>query len=167
VSLPEPLVWYRVRADSMLRTTRRYDNARVIASTVNALPTSMLAPLADYLMGSEAEQVRLSRELARLTGAADCDASDAATVAATNAIALLEAKEAATRHARNLEAILEERTKSQQSAEEYAQSLQKALAELHVSHAQATAYAAALEQSRAEIEAYAKHLEREYRKLCP
>jgi GT2 family glycosyltransferase len=67
LSVPEPLVWYRVRPTSMLRTTRRYDNARVIASTIKQLPCSMLEPLADYLMGSEAELVRLYGEIARLT----------------------------------------------------------------------------------------------------
>jgi hypothetical protein len=67
LSLPEPLVWYRVRPNSMLRTTRRFDNARVIASAINELPCSMLEPLADYLMGSEAELVRLYGEIARLT----------------------------------------------------------------------------------------------------
>jgi GT2 family glycosyltransferase len=67
LSVPEPLVWYRVRPDSMLRTTRRYDNARVIASTIKQLPCSMLEPLADYLMGSEAELGRLYGEIARLT----------------------------------------------------------------------------------------------------
>ncbi|WP_375411261.1 glycosyltransferase [uncultured Bradyrhizobium sp.] len=66
LSLPEPLVWYRVRPNSMLRTTRRYDNARVIASTVRRLPCSMLEPLADYLMGSEIELGRLYGEVARL-----------------------------------------------------------------------------------------------------
>jgi glycosyltransferase involved in cell wall biosynthesis len=67
LSLPEPLVWYRVRPNSMLRATRHYDNARVIASTVNSLPCSMLNPLVDYLIGSEAELVRLKGEIARST----------------------------------------------------------------------------------------------------
>lgn len=67
LSVPEPLVWYRARPNSMSRTTRRYDNARVIASTIKQLPCSMLEPLADYLMGSEAELVRLYAEVAKLT----------------------------------------------------------------------------------------------------
>jgi GT2 family glycosyltransferase len=154
LSLPEPLVWYRVRPNSMLRTTRRYDNARVIASTVSEMPCSILGPLAEYLMGSEAEQVRLNGEIEAVQA-----------VAAANSAALLEAKMEACRYARSLEEVLEERTKSMKSAEQYARSLEAALAELRGSHNAATEYAVSLERSRAEMETYAKHLETEYNKI--
>jgi GT2 family glycosyltransferase len=165
LSLPEPLVWYRVRPNSMLRTTRRYDNARVIVSTIDEMSCSMLEPLADYLMGLEAEQVRLNGEITRLTADAHSELQAVRAVAAANTVALLDAKAEACRHARSLEEVLEERTKSAKNAEQYARSLEEALAELRESHNAATEYAASLERSRAEIETYAKHLETEYRKI--
>jgi hypothetical protein len=165
LSLPEPLVWYRVRPNSVLRTTRRYDNARVIASTINEMPCSMLEPLADYLMGSEAEQVRLNGDITRLTADAHAEVQAVLAVAAANTAALLEAKAEACRHARSLQEVLEERTKSAKNAEQYARSLEETLAELRASHNAATEYAISIERSRAEIETYAKHLEAEYRKI--
>jgi GT2 family glycosyltransferase len=163
LSLPEPLVWYRVRADSMLRTTRRYDNARVIASTVDGIPCSKLGPLVDYLMGMEEEQVRLNDEITRLTADARSEAGRA--VAAANTAALLEARDEACRYAHSLEEVLDARTRSAKDAEDYARSLEAALAELRQSHQAATEYAISLETSRAEIETYAKHLETEYCKI--
>jgi len=163
LSLPEPLVWYRVRPDSMLRTTRRYDNARVIVSTIDEMPCSMLGPLADFLMGMEAEQVRLNGEITRLS--ADAHGETGRAVAAANTAALLEAKTEACRYARSLEEVLDERTKSAKNAEKYARSLEESLTELRQSHKAATEYAVSLEKSRAEIETYAKHLETEYRKI--
>jgi len=118
LSLPEPLVWYRIRPDSMLRRTQRYDNACVIAATINEMPCSILEPLADYLMGSEEEQVSLNGEIQAIRA-----------VAAANSVALFEAKTEALRHAHDLEEILEERTKSAKKAEEYARSLEASLAE--------------------------------------
>jgi hypothetical protein len=165
LSLPEPLVWYRVRPDSMLRTTRCYNNARVIASTINEMPCSLLGPLADYLMGSEAEHVRLNGDITRLTADAHSEVQAVRAVAAANTTALLEAKEEACRHARSLQEVLEERTKSAENAEQYARSLEVALAELRASHKAATEYAISIERSRAEVETYAKHLETEYRKI--
>lgn len=150
LSLPEPLVWYRVRPDSMLRRTNRYDNARVIAGTIRQTPPTLLESLADYLMGSEEELVRLNGEL---------DAIRA--VAAVNSIIVLEARSEARRHAHDLQEIVEERTKSAGRAEQYARSLEAALAELQESLRTATAYAASLERSRAEMEEYAKSLEAE------
>jgi len=143
LSVPEPLVWYRVRSGSMLNTTPHYDNARVIASTIDTLPCAMLRPLTDYLIGSELEATALC-----------------ATTAA-NSAALLDA----TRHARNLEEILEQRNKSTKEAEDYARSLEVTLAELQESHRTAGEYAASLERSRAEMEIYAKQLEAELRKV--
>jgi hypothetical protein len=163
VSLPEPLVWYRVRPDSMLRTTRRYDNARVIVSTVDEMPCSKLGPLVDYLMGVEEEQVRLNDEIMRLTAGAHGGSGRA--VAAANTAALLEARNEACHYARSLEEVLDARIRSAKNAEEYACSLEASLAELRQSHQAATEYAISLEKSRAEIETYAKHLETEYRKI--
>jgi SAM-dependent methyltransferase len=85
--------------------------------------------------------------------------------AAANSAALLEAHAEACRYVRSLQDVLEERTKSEKSAEQYARSLEQALVELRASHNTATEYAVSLERSRAEIEAYAKHLESEYRKV--
>jgi GT2 family glycosyltransferase len=165
LSLPEPLVWYRVRPDSMLRTTPRYDNARVIASTIDEMQCSVLKPLSDYLMGSEAEQVRLNGDITRLNAAAHSEVEAVRAVAAVNTAALLEANAEACRHAHALQEILEERTKSANNAEQYARSLEASLAELRASHDAVNAYALGLERSRAEMEAYAKDLEAEYRKI--
>ncbi len=164
LSLPEPLVWYRVRPDSMLRSTRRYDNARVIASVVDGMPAAKLAPLTDYLMGSEAELVRLHDEILRLGHASRLAAQGMDAVVAANAASLLETRDVAVKHASNLEAMLAERDRSMRDAEAYARSLEAALAELRASHEAASAYAAALECSRAEIEAYARSLEAALRK---
>lgn len=153
LSLPEPLVWYRIRPNSLLRTTSRYDNARVIAATVREMPCSILEPLVDYLIGSEAEQVRLNSEIRSLQ-----------TVAEVNSIALMEARSEASRHAQKLEEALAQTSATASSAEQYARSLEKALAELRESHRAATEYAAKLEQSRAVAEAYARTLEQEREK---
>ena len=153
LSLPEPLVWYRVRQGSMLRTTRRYDNARVIASTVGEMSCSTLEPLADYLMGSEAEQVKLNNLLAALQ-----------SMAAAHSAALIEENEQAVQHLANLELVLRERTKSATNAEAYARSLETALAQSRESQRAASEYAASLERSRAEAEAYARALEVELQK---
>jgi hypothetical protein len=162
----------------MLRTTLRYDNARVIASTINEMPCSLLGQLADYLMGSEEEQVRLNGEIQAVQA-----------VAAANSVVLLEAKTEARRQADSLQEILEERTRSAERAEHYARSLEAALAEhreileertssakdaeqyarsleaslveLQEALKVATEYAAGLERSRAEMEAYTKSLEAE------
>ncbi|MBS0320294.1 MAG: glycosyltransferase, partial [Proteobacteria bacterium] len=69
VSLPEPLVWYRIRPASMLRSTRRYDNARVIAEFVGGLPGGALEPLADLLMGLEEHQSTTATHAAGLEAA--------------------------------------------------------------------------------------------------
>jgi GT2 family glycosyltransferase len=165
LSVPEPLVWYRVRPDSLLRTTRRYDNARVIAETIDGMPCSALAGLADFLMGSEAEMVRLNAEIERR--AADChrEREVLRTAAAINTLSLNEAGEEARRHARSLQEALDARTKSAEEAARYARSLEQVIAELRVSNATAAEYAASLERARAEAETYAKHLEVEYRRL--
>lgn len=165
VSVPEPLVWYRVRPDGLLRTTRRYDNARVISETIDDLSCAMLQPLAEYLMGSEAEQVRLNGEIARLTTDLQQQVEIIRAAAAANAAALTDAATEARRHAHSLQVILDARTRSAEDAAGYAHSLEQAVAELQASNAAATEYAASLERARAEAEAYAKRLEVEYRKL--
>lgn len=150
VSLPEALVWYRVRTDSMLRTTHRHDNARVIASTVREMPCSALEPLADFLIGQEEERVRLNLNIEAMRAAA-----------AAHAAALGETGIEASRHALALEQMLETRTKDARTAERYAQSLEEALAEARTARDAAAEYARSLESARAAAEAYARELEAE------
>lgn len=140
LSVPEPLVWYRVRPDSLLRTTRRYDNARVIAATIDGMSCSTLEGLADFLMGSEAEQVRLNAEIARLTAESQ-ETLDARTKSA----------EDAARYARSLEQVVAELRASNAAATEYAASLEQARAD-------AETYAKHLEMEY-------RRLEMAYRKL--
>jgi GT2 family glycosyltransferase len=148
LSLPVPLVWYRIRPDSMLRRTRRYDNARVIASTINEMPCSMLEPLADYLMGSEEEQVRLNGVMEALRA-----------VAAANSAALIEANAEARRHAGDLREILTERTKSAKDAELYARSLEASLVRHRESLQAAQETVEERTKSAKDAELYARSLE--------
>lgn len=67
VSVPEALLWYRVRPDSMLRTTNDRKNVAVIETAVSDLSTEDLSPLTAFLIGSERQQVRLNAEVARLS----------------------------------------------------------------------------------------------------
>jgi GT2 family glycosyltransferase len=150
VSLPEALVWYRVRPDSMLRTTHRHDNARVIASTIRELPCSALEPLADFLIGQEEERVRLNHNVEAIR-----------SVAAAHAAALSEVGVKASQRAVALEQMLDTRTNDTRTAERYAQSLEEALAQARNSRDEAAEYARSLEAARAEAENYARHLEEE------
>ena len=165
LSLPEPLVWYRVRPDGLLRTTRRFDNARVIAATIDAMPCSALEGLTDFLMGSEAQQVRLNAELERVIADAHRERDVLRVAGGASTASLMEVGEEARRHARSLQETLDARTKSADDAARYARSLEGEVATLRASIAAATEYAASLERARAEAEAYAKHLEAECRRL--
>jgi hypothetical protein len=151
LSLPEPLVWYRARKAGMLSATPTYSNARVIASVIDELPCSTLAPLADYLVGTELEQRRLNaraaleRQTARAIIAAGSDAL-------TGEVG---------RYVRSLQAGLEERSRIAAKAERYATSLEETLARTREANQTATEYARSLERSRAEMEAYVKTIEAE------
>lgn len=149
-SLPEPLVWYRVRAGSMLRTTHRHDNARVIASAVRELPCAALEPLADFLIGQEDERVRLNLNAEAIRAAS-----------AAQAAALAENGMAARQHAQALEQLVAVRTEDARTAERYAQSLEAALAQARDARDTAAGYARSLEAARVEAETYARHLEAE------
>ncbi len=153
LSLPEPLVWYRVRGDSMLRTTHRYDNARVIAAAFHRLPQAMVEPLTDFLVGLEAEQARLHETVTAISAVAAASTASQADMAAD-----------AARQLRALEQMVAARSAGAQTAERYAQSLEQALAEANRSCAEAATYARSLEQARAAAEAYARHLEGELAK---
>jgi GT2 family glycosyltransferase/glycosyltransferase involved in cell wall biosynthesis len=54
LSLPQPLFWYRVAPDSMSRSTSRYGNLRVVASTIRENISPQLAPILDLLVGTYA-----------------------------------------------------------------------------------------------------------------
>jgi O-antigen biosynthesis protein len=54
LSLPLPLFWYRVAPGSMSRSTSRYSNMRVVASTIRRNISPQLAPILDLLVGSHA-----------------------------------------------------------------------------------------------------------------
>ena len=154
LSLPEPLVWYRVRGDSMLRGTHRYDNARVIAATIRQLPGALLEPLADFLSGLEEEQGRLNADMLAIRA-----------VAAAHAASQADQLADAARHAKGMESILQARTQDAQAAERYAKSLEQALAEASRSRDEAATYARSLEQARAVAETYARQLEAELARL--
>ncbi|RFB76495.1 glycosyltransferase [Methylovirgula sp. 4M-Z18] len=154
VSLPEPLVWYRVRPDSMLRSTHPYDNARVIAATIQQMPCAGLDPLADFLIGQEAERTRLNRAV---------DAVRA--VSAAQAAAMSDIGLDVTRHAHALERMLEVRTEDARRAERYARSLEETLEETRNARDTAIDYARSLEKARADAETYARHLEAELARI--
>jgi GT2 family glycosyltransferase len=162
LSLPEALLWYRIRKGSMLRSTRPYTNARVIASAIDVLPCSALAPLSDYLIGTELEQNRLNRDLERIGVRAALERSTTQAIVAANSNAL---KGEAGRYVRNLRVTLEERSRSAEEAARYASSLEGTLAQLREANEAAAEYARSLEQSRAETEEYAKTLEAELAKI--
>lgn len=164
LSLPEPLLWYRIRKGSMLRSTRPYTNARVIASVIDSTPSSALAPLSDYLIGTELEQSRLNRDLERLGVRAVLERQTAQSIIATGNEALTGE---VGRYVRSLQAALEERSKSASEAARYANSLESTLAELRHANETAAEYAKSLEKSRAEMETYAKALEAELKKYQP
>lgn len=159
LSLPEPLLWYRIRKASMLRSTRPYTNARVIASVIDSLPSSALAPLSDYLIGTELEQSRLNRDLERLGGRAILERQTTQAIIATGLTGEVG------RYVGSLQAALEERSKSASEAARYANSLESTLAEMRAANETATEYAKGLEKSRAEMEIYAKTLEAELKKI--
>jgi len=54
LSLPLPLFWYRVAPGSMSRSTSRYSNMRIVASTIRRNISPQLAPILDLLVGSHA-----------------------------------------------------------------------------------------------------------------
>jgi hypothetical protein len=55
LSLPQPpLFWYRVAPGSMSRSTSRYSNLRVVASTIRENISPPLAPILDLLVGTYA-----------------------------------------------------------------------------------------------------------------
>jgi O-antigen biosynthesis protein len=54
LSLPLPLLWYRVTPGSMSRSTSRYSNMRVVASTIQRNIPAQLAPIVDLLLGTHA-----------------------------------------------------------------------------------------------------------------
>ncbi len=159
LSLPEPLLWYRIRKGSMLRSTRPYTNARVIASVIDSLPSSALAPLSDYLIGTELEQSRLNRDLERLGVRAMLERQTAQAIIATGLTGEVG------QYVRSLQAALEERSKSASEAARYANSLESTLAQVRAANETATEYAKGLEKSRAEMETYAKALEAELKKI--
>lgn len=159
LSLPEPLLWYRIRKASMLRSTRPYTNARVIASVIDSLPSSALAPLGDYLIGTELEQSRLNGDLERLGVRAALERQITQAIMATGLTGEVG------RYVGSLQAALEERSKSASEAARYANSLERALAEMRAANETATEYAKSLEKSRAEMETYAKTLEAELKKI--
>jgi GT2 family glycosyltransferase len=161
LSLPEALLWYRIRKGSMLRSTLPYRNARVIASAIDALSCSALAPLSDYLIGTELEQNRLNQGLERAGLQAALERSTAQAIIAANGNAL---KGEVGRYVHSLQVTLEERSRSAEEAARYASSLEETLAQLRESNKAATEYARSLEQSRAQIEEHAKTLEAELEK---
>ena len=154
LSLPEPLVWYRVRGDSMLRTTHRYDNARVIGEAFRHMPAALSEQVTDLLMGLEQEQARLNEVVQAVRAVAAARIANAADQAWDRAA-----------HIRNLEAMLDSRSREVQGAAGYAASLAEALAETRQARDGAAAYARSLEAARAQGEAYAHSLEAELAKV--
>lgn len=162
LSLPEALLWYRIRKGSMLRSTRPFRNARVIASVIDALPCSTLAPLSDYLIGTELAQNELNRNLERAGLQAALERSTAQAIIAANGNAL---KGEIGRYVHSLQVTLEERSRSAEEAAHYARSLEETLAQVREANKTATEYARSLEQSRAEIEEHARALEAELKRI--
>ncbi|PWV98722.1 glycosyl transferase family 2 [Hoeflea marina] len=164
VSLPEALLWYRIRAGSMLRSTRAYSNARVIASTIDTLPCSTLSALSDYLIGSELEQTRLNLSLdqTRLQAALERSVAGAMMASGSNA-----ASAEAGRYIKSLQAALEERSGAAREAARYATSLEQALAQLREASEATAEYARGLERARTRAEEYASTLEAELKKFSP
>lgn len=160
LSLPEPLLWYRIRKGSMLRSTQPYTNARVVASVIDSTPSSALAPLSDYLIGTELEQSRLNRALERLGARSRIERQTAQAIIATYGGLTGEVG----RYVRSLQAALEERSKSASEAARYANSLESTLVQLRLANETAAEYAKSLEKSRTEMETYAKALEAELKK---
>lgn len=155
LSLPQPLVWYRSRKADTLCRTRTYSNARVIASVIDALPSSALAPLSDYLVGMELEQNRLNARAA-------LERQTAQAIIAAGSDALTGE---VGRYVRSLQTALEERSKTTSEAERYAKSLEEALARTREANQTATEHARSLERSQAEMEAYVRTIEAELRNI--
>jgi GT2 family glycosyltransferase len=153
LSMPEPLVWYRVRDDSMLRTTNRYDNARVIVEVVCQLPPAALEPVFDLLMGLEQDNSRLNGVVQAIRAVAAARIASEADRAAN-----------AVQHIKALDKLVEIRTEAAATAERYARSLEQALADARQAHDAAVVYARSLEEARAEAERYARSLEAELAK---
>jgi len=55
MSLPLPLLWYRVRPSGVLHRANRTASTRLIAAAAEELPGRSLAPLTDYLIGTSEE----------------------------------------------------------------------------------------------------------------
>jgi GT2 family glycosyltransferase len=166
LSLPEPLVWYRVRERSMLRTTSHYTNARQIAAVVEKLPGWMLSPLSDYLIGSEMQHSRINAEVERLGGALRDRLLCTRAMLEASKEALRERLEAARAESENLRNVVAERERGAAEAAAYAASLSQALEQMRTESAAAAAYARSLEEAREKAEQYALTLERELKKLA-
>lgn len=133
-------------------------NATVAASAIAELPCSALAPLSDYLIGTELDQARLNRDLERVNARAALERQVARAIIAAGSDVLTGE---VGRHVRSLQATLEERSRMALEAGRYARSLEDTLARTREAHQAATEYARSLEQSWAELETHAKALEAE------
>lgn len=137
-------------------------NATVVASAIDELPGSALAPPSDYLIGTELDQARLNRDLERVNARAALERQTARAIIAAGSDVLTGE---VGRHVRSLQAALEERSKMASEAERYAKSLEETLARTREANQTATEYARSLERSRAELETYAKALVAELRSI--
>lgn len=166
LSLPEPLVWYRVRERSMLRTTSHYANARQIAAVVEKLPAWMLSPLSDYLIGSEMQHSRVNAEVERLGGALQDRLLCTRAMLEASKEALRERLEAVRAESENLRNVVADRERGAAEAAAYAASLSQALEQMRTESAAAADYARSLEEAREKAEQYALTLEQELKKLA-
>jgi len=135
-------------------------NANVTASVIDELSCSALAPLSDYLIGTELEQARLNRDLERARVRAALERQTARAIIAAGSDVLTGE---VGRYVRSLQAALEERSRIASEAERYAKSLEETLARTREANQTATEYAKSLERSRAELETYVRTLEAKLR----
>lgn len=137
-------------------------NANVTASVIDELPCSALAPLSDYLIGTELDQARLNRDLERVNTRAALERQTARAIIAAGSDVLTGE---VGRHVRSLQSALEERSMIAAEAERYAKSLEETLARTREANEAAAEYARSLERSREELETYARTLEAELRSI--
>jgi len=137
-------------------------NANVSASVIDETPCSALAPLSDYLIGTELDRARLNRDLERVSARAALERQTARAIIAAGSDVLTGE---VGRHVRSLQTALEERSRIASEAARYAKSLEETLAHTREANETAAEYARSLERSRAELETYAKTLEAELRNI--
>ena len=137
-------------------------NANVSASVIDETPCSALAPLSDYLIGTELDRARLNRDLERVSARAALERQTARAIIAAGSDVLTGE---VGRHVRSLQTALEERSRIASEAARYAKSLEETLAHTREANETAAEYARSLERSRAELETYAKTIEAELRNI--